>query len=235
MTFIEKAADKLFLLMCSVIDQKCQGSLSCQHRSLKLVHLSSVENTQSKRASRRPSYHAQSENGGTEALVTTGLSPLGEPWSYSAHIRVLGALFWQKGTPVPFHMKANTVLTKLGECRVALIDDIAVSSQTWEDYAEHVKQGFGELLQTSLTVGPWHVSRACWGDIFRTQGGEADSQHSVMVACSVSQWTISRGNVRQRLLDIANRLLQVSHYSVYRSLCRALKTTQEGDRAETVW
>lgn len=51
-------------------------------------------------------------------------------------------------------MKANTVLTKLGECRVALIDDIAVSSQTWEDYAEHVKQGFGELLQTSLTVGP---------------------------------------------------------------------------------
>lgn len=59
-----------------------------------------------------------------------------------------------KGTPAPFQMKANTVLTKLGECRVALIDDIAVSSQTWEDYAEHVKQGFGELLQTSLTVGP---------------------------------------------------------------------------------
>lgn len=78
MTIIEKVADKLFLLMCSVIDQKCQGSLSCQHKSLKLVHLSSVENTQSKRASRRPSYHAQSENGGTEALVTTGLSPLGE-------------------------------------------------------------------------------------------------------------------------------------------------------------
>lgn len=114
MTFIEKAADKLFLLMCSVIDQKCQGSLSCQHRSLKLVHLSSVENTQSKRASRRPSYHAQSENGGTEALVTTGLSPLGEPWSYSAHIRVLGAPFWQKGTPVPFHMKANTVADEVG-------------------------------------------------------------------------------------------------------------------------
>lgn len=59
-----------------------------------------------------------------------------------------------KGTPVPFQRKANTVLTKLGEYRVALIDDIAVSSQTWEDDAEHVKQGFGELLQTSLTVGP---------------------------------------------------------------------------------
>lgn len=48
-----------------------------------------------------------------------------------------------RGTLVPFQMKVNTVLTKLGECRVALIDDIAVYSQTWEDYAEHVKQGFG--------------------------------------------------------------------------------------------
>jgi hypothetical protein len=40
-------------------------------------------------------------------------------------------------------MKVNTVLTKLGEFRVALIDDIAVYSQTWEDHAEHVKQELG--------------------------------------------------------------------------------------------
>lgn len=33
-----------------------------------------------------------------------------------------------RGTLVPFQMKVNTVLTKLGEFRVALIDDIAVYS-----------------------------------------------------------------------------------------------------------
>ncbi|ELW70970.1 hypothetical protein TREES_T100015702 [Tupaia chinensis] len=51
---------------------------------------------------------------------------------------------YSKGnTLAPFQTKVNTVLTKLGECSVALIDDIAVYSQTWEDHVEHVKQGFG--------------------------------------------------------------------------------------------
>jgi hypothetical protein len=40
-------------------------------------------------------------------------------------------------------MKVHTMLIKLGECSVALIDDIVVYSQTWEDYEKHVKQGFG--------------------------------------------------------------------------------------------
>lgn len=35
------------------------------------------------------------------------------------------------------------MLTKLGEFSVALIDDVAIYSQTGEDYVEHVKQGFG--------------------------------------------------------------------------------------------
>lgn len=86
---------------------------------------------------------------GNHRVVTTG----GNLFILHSYPCSRGSLL-AKGTPVPFQMKANTVLMKLGECRVALIDDIAVSSQTWEDYAEHVKQGFGELLQTSLTVGP---------------------------------------------------------------------------------
>lgn len=49
----------------------------------------------------------------------------------------------KRNTPVTFKMKVNTVLMKLGEFSVALIDDIAVYSQTWEEYVEHVKQGFG--------------------------------------------------------------------------------------------
>lgn len=48
-----------------------------------------------------------------------------------------------KNTLATFKMKGNTVLTKLGECSVALIDDTTVYSQTWKDDVEHVKQGLG--------------------------------------------------------------------------------------------
>lgn len=54
-----------------------------------------------------------------------------------------GSLFCKRNTLVTFEMKVNAVLMKLGEFSVALIDDIAVYSQTWEDYVEHVKHGFG--------------------------------------------------------------------------------------------
>lgn len=58
-----------------------------------------------------------------------------------------GSLLSKRHTPVTFQMKVNTVLMKLGEFSVALIDDIAVYSQTWEDYTEHVKQGFGSFYK----------------------------------------------------------------------------------------
>lgn len=54
-----------------------------------------------------------------------------------------GLSFSKWNTLVTFKMKVNMMLTKLGEFSVALIDDVAIYSQTGEDYVEHVKQGFG--------------------------------------------------------------------------------------------